>query len=99
MEERSYYVYILANAGHTVLYIGMTNDLLRRMDEHRRGEIPGFTQKYKLKHLIYFESTTEVTSALEREKELKGWSRLKKEALIALDNPQWFDLYDKINVS
>lgn len=99
MEEKSYHVYILTNPGHTVLYIGMTNNLLRRMLEHRKGEVKGFTQKYKVSHLIYHESTTEVYGALEREKELKGWSRIKKEGLIATRNPEWNDLFDEINAA
>jgi putative endonuclease len=89
--ERNYYVYILF--GKTgVLYIGMTNDLYRRVFEHKTKFRPGFTQKYNVTKLAYFEETNDVTIAIAREKELKGWRRSKKIALIETQNPNWTDL-------
>ncbi len=88
---RTYYVYIMTNHSHT-LYTGMTNDLLRRVYEHKRGLIPGFTKKYKIKQLIYFEETDDVTVAIAREKQIKGWLRQKKIDLIESVNPTWDDL-------
>lgn len=92
MEDRQYYVYIITNPVHSVLYIGMTNNLIRRIDEHKRKVVPGFTAKYNCKELVYFESTEDVLSAIEREKQLKGWVRRKKIALIEQMNPNWKDL-------
>ena len=77
-----YYTYILANRSDTTLYIGVTNDIERRVAEHRSGTIPGFTQKYKCHKLVYFESFSDVEQAIAREKQLKKWSRAKKDALI-----------------
>ena len=88
----TYYVYIMTNAHHTTLYIGVTNDLQRRVSEHKSGKIKGFTQKYNLSVLVYFEECGDVNDAIQREKQLKGWSRLKKEALIERINPNWQDL-------
>ena len=87
-----YYVYILANRYNTVLYIGFTNDLNRRVYEHKNNLVPGFTSKYRVHKLVYFETTSDVRVAIEREKQLKGWTRAKKEALIAKENPMWRDL-------
>jgi len=81
----------MTNHSHT-LYTGMTNDLLRRVYEHKRGLIPGFTKKYKIKQLIYFEETDDVTVAIAREKQIKGWLRQKKIDLIESVNPTWDDL-------
>lgn len=92
MREHEYFVYILTNAGDSVLYIGMTNNLTRRIEEHRRGLIDGFTKKYACAKLIYFETTSQVWDAIEREKQLKRWSRGKKERLIEVTNPLWADL-------
>ena len=77
-----YYTYILSNKNDTTLYIGVTNDIERRVAEHRSGTIPGFTQKYKCHKLVYFESFSDVEQAIAREKQLKKWSRAKKDALI-----------------
>ena len=88
---REYYVYILTNASRT-LYIGVTNDLLRRLDEHRTGLGSEFTQKYNVHQLVYYESTNSVTVAIEREKQLKVWTRAKKVAVIEQMNPEWKDL-------
>jgi putative endonuclease len=75
-----------------MLYVGVTNDLERRVFEHKRKLLPGFTKRYGLSKLVYFESTNEVTAAIEREKEIKGWVRRKKTVLIHSLNPEWKDL-------
>jgi putative endonuclease len=90
-EGREYYVYIMTNVSRT-LYIGVTSDLLRRVFEHKGKQFPGFTRRYNLTMLAYFESTDDVSVALAREKELKGWRRSKKVALIESMNPGWLDL-------
>ena len=87
-----YYVYILSNWCDSVLYIGVTNNLVRRLYEHRNGLADGFTKKYNVHKLVYYEYTNDVRSAIEREKQLKGWTRAKKNALIVRQNPQWLDL-------
>ncbi len=92
MAARSYYVYILANQHNTVLYVGMTNDLRRRVDEHRAGEASQFTWKYNVNKLVHFEEYTEVQDAISREKQLKNWCRAWKEALIRKYNPSFDDL-------
>ena len=90
----SYYVYILASATNYSVYIGVTNDLIRRVYEHRHEADPNsFTAQYQIHKLVYFEQTSDVRAALEREKQLKGWRRSKKNALIETMNPQWKDLY------
>lgn len=76
----------------TVLYIGVTNDLAKRVEQHRSKQVPGFTSKYNLTHLIFFEAFTDVRDAISREKQLKGWRREKKEQLIAISNPEWNDV-------
>ena len=92
-----YYVYILTNKNLTVLYTGVTNDLVRRVYEHKNHlDQNSFTAKYKTTRLVYFEETTDVRSALEREKQIKSWSRERKTDLIVSMNPQWWDLYNKI---
>ena len=92
-----YYVYILTNKNLTVLYTGVTNDLVRRVYEHKNHlDQNSFTAKYKTTRLVYFEETTDVRSALEREKQIKSWSRERKTDLIVSMNPQWRDLYNKI---
>ena len=92
---RQYYVYILTNKKQGVLYTGVTNDLERRMYEHKNKLIPGFASKYNLKKLVYFEETTDVNAAIAREKQIKCWLRKKKVALIESDNPEWNDLGEK----
>jgi putative endonuclease len=92
MRQHNYYVYIATNQTHTVLYIGMTNNLRRRISEHRNGAFSGFTRKYKVNKLIYYEHTTDVEAAIRREKQLKGWKREKKRKLIAHVNPNREDL-------
>lgn len=88
---KKYYVYILSNTART-LYIGVTNDLERRMYEHKNKLICGFTKKYNLTKLVYYETTTDIRDAIYREKQLKGWLRRKKIALIEESNLGWDDL-------
>ena len=88
----TYYVYIMTNYANTVLYIGVTNDINRRVYEHKNELNDGFTKKYHLHKLVYLESTSNVEDAIAREKQLKGLSRKKKESLIAAINPNWIDL-------
>ncbi len=87
----NYYVYILTNRSKT-LYTGVTNDIIRRVYEHKQKLIPGFTQKYNIDKLAYYEETVDVTAAIAREKQIKGWLRVKKIALIESMNPEWLDL-------
>jgi putative endonuclease len=89
---KEYFVYAVTNQGRTTLYIGMTNSLVRRISEHRRGEIAGFSKRYNTTRLVYYEQYNDVRDAIAREKKLKGWSRAKKEALINSKNPKWADL-------
>ena len=91
MLTRQYYVYIMTNHSHT-LYTGITNDLQRRVHEHKNKLIPGFTQKYNITSLVYFEETPDVKVAIQREKQIKVWLRAKKIALIETSNPEWRDL-------
>ncbi|MFZ2804643.1 MAG: GIY-YIG nuclease family protein [Patescibacteria group bacterium] len=94
MDEKMYYVYILTNSLKTVLYIGMTNDLSRRLQEHRSKIVPGFSSDYQTTKLVYYEQTGDVLSAIGYEKRLKGLLRWKKEKLIETMNPRWEDLTD-----
>ena len=87
-----YYVYMLSNWDDSVLYIGVTSNLQRRLYEHRNGLADGFTKKYNVHKLVYFEATTDAYSAISREKQLKNWSRQKKNALVITQNPEWKDL-------
>jgi len=91
-----YYVYMLTNKNNRVLYIGITNDLPRRIYEHKNKLINGFTKRYNLNKLIYYETTEDIFSALEREKQLKNWHREWKLNLINNFNPRWVDLSDYI---
>ncbi len=86
-----YYVYIMTNKSRT-LYTGVTNDLVRRVDEHRQKLVDGFTKRYNIASLAYFESTSDIESAITREKQIKGWLRWRKVALIEAANPTWKDL-------
>lgn len=92
VQNHTYYVYIMTNASHSVLYIGVTNDLARRAHEHKTHAFPGFTARYHVDRLIYRETTNSITDAIAREKQLKHWSRTKKAALIAQQNPYWEEL-------
>lgn len=96
MNIKKYYVYILTNKNNTTLYIGITNDLKRRIYEHKNKLVDGFTKKYYLVKLIYFEEYDDVLQSLSREKQLKKWSRIKKEKLINIVNPKWKDLSEDI---
>ena len=88
-----YFVYILTNHFNTVLYTGVTNDIIRRIFEHKQKIDNGFAEKYGLDKLVYFESTNDVNDAIAREKQIKGWRREKKVALINESNPNWKDLF------
>ncbi|HVI57804.1 MAG TPA: GIY-YIG nuclease family protein [Luteimonas sp.] len=90
--EYRFFVYIHVNSNCRVMYIGMTNDLIRRIEEHRNKAVPGFTAKYNVHRLVYFEETSDVFAALAREKQLKGWRRSRKDALVTARNPGWRDL-------
>ena len=92
---KSYYVYILGSRRNGTLYIGVTNNLLRRVGDHKAGEVEGFTKKYSVKNLLYFEETTDIYSAISREKQLKNWHRKWKLELIESMNPKWNDFYVK----
>ena len=93
----NYYVYILTNAHKTVLYTGVTNDLIRRVYEHKNHLDKGsFTARYNVDYLVYYESTSDVNAAIEREKQIKGWNRKKKNKLVESKNPEWKDLYKEI---
>jgi putative endonuclease len=88
---KQYFVYIMTNRSKT-LYTGITSNLVKRVYEHKNGLISGFTKKYNITKLIYYETTNDVNSAIEREKQIKGWLRKKKIALIESANPEWKDL-------
>jgi len=87
-----YYVYIITNKRNTVLYTGVTNNLIRRMYEHRNELLDGFSKRYHLHKLVYFDTTTDIKEAIAMEKKIKGWVRAKKENLIEDQNPNWEDL-------
>ena len=97
MQHQNYFVYVLTNADwHTLLYIGVTNNLERRASQHSLGLGSAFAQQYNAHKLLYFEAYPDPTSAIAREKQLKRWRRTKKEALIAKRNPEWRDLFDEM---
>ena len=89
----NYFVYILTSINNKTLYIGVTNNLMRRVYEHKSGLIEGFTKKYNTKKLVYYEETNSIDTAIEREKQLKKWVRAKKNKLVESINPQWNDLF------
>jgi putative endonuclease len=91
-----YYVYILASRKDGAIYVGITNDIVRRIYEHRTKVIQGFTSKYNITRLVWFEIYDDPISAISREKELKKWKRVWKVQLIEAQNPQWNDLYESI---
>ena len=91
-----YYVYILTNKTDTVMYIGVTNDLKRRCIEHNLELIEGFTKRYHVHKLVYFEEYSEIKDAIAREKKLKKWIRSKKNSLVETKNPEWRDLGDAL---
>ncbi len=90
------FVYMMTNRSRVVLYTGVTNDLERRVSEHREGKIPGFTAKNAVNRLVYYESYPSPRDAITREKEIKGWKREKKNALLQTLNPTWNDLSTKV---
>ena len=90
--ENRYYVYLMTNWNHRVMYLGVTNDLTRRVYEHKNKLVKGFTEKYNINKLVYFEETADVRSAIAREKKIKKWRRQKKDALVLSMNPEWKDL-------
>lgn len=93
----NYYVYILSNATNTTIYVGVTNNLLRRMYEHRNALDAGsFTARYRIHKLVYYEFTSDVYAAIAREKQIKSWNRRRKNKLIETKNPNWADLYESI---
>ena len=92
----TYYVYILASRPGGALYVGVTNDLVRRVREHRTDAVPGHTRRYNIKQLVHFEAYTNIRDALQREKNIKHWPRAYKTRLIAEQNIEWRDLYDEI---
>ena len=90
--NRTYYVYLLTNWNNKVIYLGVTNNLERRLYEHKNKLVKGFTEKYNVNKLVYFEETQDVTAAIAREKEIKKWRRDKKNQLVNRMNPKWKDL-------
>jgi putative endonuclease len=93
---KSYYVYLLTNWNNKVIYVGVTNDLKRRIYEHKNKLIMGFTDKYNLHKLVYFEETQDTHTAITREKEIKKWRREKKNRLVNQVNPRWQDLSEEL---
>ena len=96
MQIKNYFVYILANKRNGTLYIGVTSDLKKRVYEHRGNLIEGFTKRYNVHMLVYYEITEDVKNAIIREKQLKEWRRKWKLELIEKNNPEWKDLYDSL---
>ncbi len=92
-----YYIYILSNCKRGVLYVGITNDLIRRIFEHKQREVDGFTKQYFLDKLVYYEKYANVNDAISREKHIKKWNRKWKIELIEKVNPNWEDLYEGLN--
>jgi putative endonuclease len=92
MGWRQYFVYMMTNRWRTVLYTGMTNSLETRVWQHKNKAVPGFTKRYNCDRLVYYEEYSEVDQAISREKQLKRWSRMKKNVLVAKINPEWRDL-------
>ncbi|HEY9017127.1 GIY-YIG nuclease family protein [Thiomicrospira sp.] len=88
----SYFVYILTTTNNKVMYVGVTNDLERRIAEHKSHLVKGFTQRYNVDKLVYVEESGDVVAAIEREKQIKGWTRAKKNELVVSVNPEWRDL-------
>ena len=96
MKEKYYYVYIMTNKWNTTLYTGVTNNLAKRAWDHKQKLVKGFTSKYNLNKLVYYEIFTNIEEAIAREKQIKGGSRKKKIELIEKDNPEWRDLSDDL---
>jgi putative endonuclease len=96
MIAKQFYIYIMTNKAHTVLYTGMTNDIRRRAYEHKQKLVEGFAKKYNVVKLVYYEAYGDCISAIKREKQIKAGSRKKKEELINSINKEWRDLYDAL---
>jgi len=94
--QKSYFVYIMASGRNGTLYVGVTNDLLRRVAEHKAGKADGFTKKYKVNRLVWFGETSDIGAAIQREKTMKRWSRVYKLNVIKEMNPEWRDLYEDL---
>src|SRR5579872_5501543 len=94
--NQEYYIYLLTNKSLNVLYTGVTNHIIRRIYEHKIKAVEGFTKKYNVDRLVYYEVYPEINDAIAREKQIKGWSRKKKVALINQMNPEWQDLYEEL---
>ena len=93
----NYYVYILTNAHKNLIYVGVTNDLIRRVYEHKHHlDADSYTAKYNIDQLVYYETTSDVYSAISREKQLKGWNRARKNKLVERKNPGWADIYESL---
>ena len=93
----NYYVYILSNNQNNVIYTGVTNDLIRRIYEHKHHmDRSSFTSQYNVEKLVYYEMTSDIESAISREKQIKSWNRKRKDKIVASKNPNWDDLYEKI---
>ncbi|APW72785.1 MULTISPECIES: GIY-YIG nuclease family protein [Sphingopyxis] len=92
-----YYVYIMASQKNGTIYIGVTNDIIRRTYEHREGQLTGFSPKYRVKHLVHYEEFQDIRDAIQREKRLKKWNRAWKIQLIETQNPDWRDLWFGLN--
>jgi putative endonuclease len=93
MNDKQYFVYILANQRNGTLYVGVTSDLIKRVYEHKNNLVSGFTQRYNIHRLVYFEAAGDIDSAISREKQIKKWYRTWKIELIEKNNPDWRDLY------
>jgi putative endonuclease len=96
MHEMDYFVYLMASAKNGTLYVGVTNTLTRRVFEHRSGAVKGFTERYRVHRLVWFESTPSIETAIQKEKQIKNWKREWKIALIEKENREWRDLYDAL---
>ena len=96
MLTKQYYVYFLTNENNKVLYVGVTNDLKRRVYEHKNGLVEGFTRKYHVHKLVYYEVCEDIAGAILREKQIKSGSRKKKNGLVSVFNPDWEDLWDQL---
>ena len=94
--KRQYYVYMMTNKSNAVLYTGVTNDLKRRVYEHKQKLAEGFTKRYNVTKLVYYEICDDAESAIMREKQIKSWPRKKKDDLVSSINPEWRDLYEDI---
>jgi putative endonuclease len=97
MVERRFWVYIMTNPAHTVLYTGVTSDLRRRVWEHREGMGSAFVRKYHVTHLVYYEAAERALAAISREKQIKAGSARTKRGMVTAQNPEWKDLYDELN--